>query len=97
MPPIPSPHMGKNPESRDSFMKRCMSDPVMNKEFKDQKQKAAVCFSSYRKKHPEDKKPKESKSSVEDYILLQDEQGLEIIDLQKLPEVEIKEEENKAE
>lgn len=95
--PIPTPRMGKNPESRDSFMKRCMSDLVMNKEFKDQKQKAAVCFSSYRKKHPEDKKPKESKSSVEDYILISDQDGLEIIDLQKLPEVEIKEDENKAE
>lgn len=95
MPPIPSPHMGEKPESRNDFMQRCMSDKVMNKEFKDQHQRAAVCFSSYRKKHPEDKKPKESKSSVEDYILLQDEQGLEIIDLQKLPEVEIKYEKNK--
>ena len=71
-----------------------MSDEVMKKEFKDNKVRIGVCYSQWRKRHPEDKKPKESKSSVEDYILISDQDGLEIIDLQKLPEVEIKEDEN---
>ena len=81
-------------QSKQSFLSECMSDKVMKKDFKDNKVRIAVCFSQWGKKHPEDKKPKESKSSVEDYILLQDDGGLEIIDLQKLPEVEIKEDEN---
>lgn len=88
--PIPSPHMGKNPEDRNSFMQRCMSDKVMNEDYKDQKQRAAICFSSYRKKHPEDKKPKESKA---DLINIGDDNNIELIDLQNLPEVDIPNEE----
>ena len=76
--PIPVPRKGQD---KNSFLNSCMSNDVMKKEFKDNKVRIAVCFSQWGKKHPEDKKPKESKSSAEDYTLLQDEVGLEIIDL----------------
>ncbi len=84
--PIPVPRKGQD---KNSFLNSCMSNDVMKKEFKDNKVRIAVCFSQWGKKHPEDKKPKESKSSAEDYTLLQDEGGLEIIDLNKLPEQDI--------
>jgi hypothetical protein len=44
--PIPSPHDG---ESQKDFMSRCMSNEVMNEEFPDQKKRAAVCYSQFRK------------------------------------------------
>jgi hypothetical protein len=34
-------------ESQKEFMSRCMGDDVMNTEFKDGKQRAAVCISQY--------------------------------------------------
>ena len=40
--PIPSKKEGEKPES---FISRCMSDPVMSKEYPDQKQRTAVCMS----------------------------------------------------
>jgi len=43
--PIPSP----SGEGQDAFISRCMGDSVMNKEFPDQKQRAAVCYSKWRK------------------------------------------------
>lgn len=46
--PIPTPNSG---ESQNDFMGRCMS--AMKKEFPDQKQRTAVCFSKWRKKKGE--------------------------------------------
>jgi hypothetical protein len=43
--PIPTPQ--KNQEE-ESFMQDCMGDPTMNKDFKDQKQRAAVCYRQFR-------------------------------------------------
>lgn len=40
--PIPSP---KENEDRNKFMTRCMSDPTMKKEYKDNQQRVAVCIS----------------------------------------------------
>lgn len=40
---MPIPNRRKN-EEPDKFMHRCMSDPVMNKEYKDQKQRTAICI-----------------------------------------------------
>ena len=37
-------------EARDKFIGRCMGDPMMKKDFKDQKQRTAVCFSQFTKK-----------------------------------------------
>lgn len=37
-------------ETEQEFMGRCMGDDIMNKDFKDQKQRAAVCYSQYRKR-----------------------------------------------
>ena len=44
--PIPSPNKG---EQKDAFISRCMGNPVMNKEFPDQKQRAGVCYSQWSK------------------------------------------------
>jgi len=38
--PIPKPRKNEN---RDAFMSRCMGDPVMNQEYPEQSQRAAVC------------------------------------------------------
>ncbi len=45
--PIPGPRKG---ESKDEFISRCMGDSVMNREFKDQKQRAAVCYRQWKRK-----------------------------------------------
>jgi len=45
--PIPSPR--KN-EEKNKFLDRCMADGVMNKEFKDPKQRYAVCLESWQGK-----------------------------------------------
>ena len=44
-------------ESQKEFMSRCMGDDAMNSEFKDAKQRAAVCISQYQER-------KNSKGSV---------------------------------
>ena len=40
----------KKDEKQNEFMSRCMADDMMNEDFKDQKQRAAVCYSQYRKR-----------------------------------------------
>jgi len=55
--PLPTPE--KNQE-QDSFMQDCMGDPAMNKDFKDQKQRAAVCYRQY-----SERKKKKSTASEE--------------------------------
>ncbi len=44
--PIPSP---KPKEQQQDFISRCMGDAVMNKDYADRRQRAAVCYSSWRK------------------------------------------------
>ncbi len=44
--PLPS---KKGKESESDFVSRCMGDGVMNKEFKNEKQRAAVCYDQYKK------------------------------------------------
>ncbi len=44
--PLPTPNNG---EKRSKFMNRCMSDPTTRGEFKDNKQRAAVCSSQFDK------------------------------------------------
>jgi len=44
--PIPTPHGG---EDESGFVSRCMASDVMKKEFPDQKQRSAVCYSQFRK------------------------------------------------
>lgn len=44
--PLPNPH---KKEERDEFVSRCMGDEAMNKEFKNDKQRVAVCYSLYKK------------------------------------------------
>lgn len=42
--PLPTKQQG---EKRGDFIKRCMSDEAIRKEFPDGKQRAAVCYSQY--------------------------------------------------
>jgi hypothetical protein len=45
--PLPS---KRKDEAQKEFMVRCMGDDVMNTEFKDAKQRAAVCISQYQQR-----------------------------------------------
>ena len=45
--PLPTKHKD---EPQKEFMSRCMGDDVMNTEFKDSKQRAAVCMSQYQQR-----------------------------------------------
>lgn len=38
----------KKSESEQEFVNRCMSDDMVQKDFKDQKQRAAVCYSQFK-------------------------------------------------
>jgi hypothetical protein len=44
---LPSP---KKSEKEQEFVSRCMGDDMMNKDYKDQKQRAAVCYSQYKRR-----------------------------------------------
>jgi hypothetical protein len=44
--PLPSPKKGQN---KKDFIDACMASPVMNDEYKDPKQRLAVCYSQHRK------------------------------------------------
>ena len=55
--PIPTPEKGQD---ESAFMQDCMGDPVMNKEYKDQKQRAAICYRQY-----SERKKKKSNASEE--------------------------------
>jgi len=45
--PLPKPRKG---EKQDAFISRCMGNDLMNKEYPDNKQRAAVCYSQWRAK-----------------------------------------------
>lgn len=45
--PLPKPR--KN-EKQSEFVSKCMGDPTMNKDFPQQKQRAAVCYSQFKRK-----------------------------------------------
>lgn len=45
--PLPKP---SKKETEQEFVSRCMGDDMTNKDFKDQKQRAAVCYSQYKKR-----------------------------------------------
>jgi len=45
--PLPKP---KAEEKQTEFIDRCMTDPEVRKEFKDENQRLAVCYNIYRKK-----------------------------------------------
>lgn len=46
---MPIPKIQKK-EDKDKFMKRCIADPVMKKEYRDIKQRIAVCISQSKPK-----------------------------------------------
>jgi len=37
-------------EKEQEFVSRCMGDDMMNKDYKDQKQRAAVCYSQFKRR-----------------------------------------------
>jgi len=45
--PLPKPNSG---QKEKNFMENCMSSPTMNKEYKDAQQRAAVCYSQFRRR-----------------------------------------------
>ncbi len=47
--PLPKP---KKQEKEKDFISRCMADPVAVRDFKDNKQRAGVCYSQWRKRMP---------------------------------------------
>ncbi len=59
--PIPNP---KGPEAKKEFVSRCMSDSVMVEEFSDEKQRAAVCYSKWRKAEGSEYMPEDEDSEV---------------------------------
>ena len=52
--PIPNP---KGSEAKKKFVTRCMGDNVMTKEFPDGKQRAAVCYSKWKKRPKHQSRP----------------------------------------
>jgi len=48
--PLPTPRGG---ESQSQFVSRCMGSDVMNREYPDNKQRAAVCYSQWRRREEE--------------------------------------------
>ena len=46
---MPLPKPSKN-EKQSEFVSKCMGDNMMNKDFPDQKQRAAVCYSQFKRK-----------------------------------------------
>ncbi len=51
--PIPEP----NPEEeQNTFLGRCMGDDTMGKEYSDQGQRSAICYSLWRQKHPDSRR-----------------------------------------
>ncbi len=58
--PLPNP---KEAEKRKDFISRCMENKTMNSEYSDSKQRAAVCFSQWRKA----KKSKGEIMNMDDY------------------------------
>lgn len=57
--PLPNP---KTKQSRESFVNSCMSSDVMKKEYPNNKQRLAVCFSQYKRA----KNRKNSKGAIEE-------------------------------
>ena len=51
--PLPTPRAG---QSQSEFVSSCMSNSAMKKEFPDEKQRTAVCYSQWRKKSKFNKK-----------------------------------------
>lgn len=56
--PIPQPN--KN-EDKNKFISRCMQNPIMLKDYPDNKQRAAVCYNSF-------KEHKRNKGAIQRFI-----------------------------
>lgn len=45
--PLPNPNPS---EKQNDFVSRCMSSSIMNSDYPDQKQRAVICYSQYKKR-----------------------------------------------
>jgi ATP-dependent protease ClpP protease subunit len=77
--PLPKP---KPKEEQKDFISRCMGDGVMNKEFPEQEQRAAVCYRQWREK---DKKGEVNMAFTHNNKTESDEPSLGDVDKGKLP------------
>ena len=59
--PIPNP---RGQEQKKNFVGKCMSDSVMLDEFPEEKQRAAVCFSKWKKSKSSEYVPEDKDSDV---------------------------------
>lgn len=50
--PIPKP---SKKESKNDFISKCMGDKTMNKDYPDQAQRAAICYSQWKNKKKKSK------------------------------------------
>lgn len=65
--PLPTPHKD---EKQNAFISRCMETKVVQDDFKDQKQRVAVCYSQFRKhKHKKAKGADEPHNPYDDIII----------------------------
>ena len=65
---MPLPKPSKN-EKQSEFVSKCMGDSMMNKDFPDQKQRAAVCYSQFKRKAKASESIDWDDSSEEDFII----------------------------
>ena len=54
--PLPTPH---KKEEESEFVNRCMGDDIMKNDYKDQKQRVAVCYSQYKNRKKQKAKASE--------------------------------------
>ena len=65
---MPLPKPSKN-EKQSEFVSKCMGDNMMNKEFPDQKHRAAVCYSQFKRKAKASESLDWEDSSDESFII----------------------------
>jgi HK97 family phage prohead protease len=70
--PIPKP---TKDEKQDDFISRCMGDDVMVKDYPDEKQRAAICYSQWDKKEAKSKSEEDIELRTFDVIELRIDQG----------------------
>lgn len=79
--PLPKPRKG---EEEDDFIGRCMSDETMKKEYPDNDQRVAVCYSQWRS-GKENTEPVEGKALTHNSKLAETEPSWGSVDKKKLP------------
>jgi hypothetical protein len=88
--PLPSPRLaGDNKESEKEFVSRCAGSEIMNKDYPDNKQRVAVCYSLYRqavkkkraKGSAEEPTWAESEAEIEDTGIVETESSMNVVSI----------------